>query len=150
MLRRFLAKEHRKEQTEKRGGRARIVSLDAETAEQRYQLEPANLETPERLFERRWAATLLDEVMGALRREYELTGRLTLFEELRGSLSGDRDQRSHLELGEQLGMSEGAVKVAVHRLRKRYGELLRAEIARTMNGPGDIDAEIRYLIEILG
>jgi RNA polymerase sigma-70 factor (ECF subfamily) len=147
MVKHFLAKEWQKNQAQKRGGNKTILSLDLEAAEGQYQFEPAVSETPETLFERRWASTLLDAVMATLQGEY--ASKPKLFEALRGCLAGDKGQIPYAQLGEALHMSEGAIKVAVHRLRKRYGELLRAEIAHTVTRSEEIDDEIRHLISVV-
>src|SRR5262245_48514458 len=125
----FLANQHDREQAQKRGGGRQFVPIDFQGAEGRYRHEPAHGETPERLFERRWALALLERVLARLRAEYEAAGRGRLFEVLKARLTGGGAGVSHAEAAEELGLSEGAVKVAVHRMRKRYRELLREEIA---------------------
>jgi len=150
MLKHFLANEWQKGRTQKRGGNATIISVDFHAAEDRYHYEPVDQSTPETLFERRWASTLLEKVLAALQSEYTTSRRSTLFEGLRGCLSGNLAQIGYAELGAGLGMTEGAIKVAIHRLRKRYGELLRAEIAMTVSRTEDIDEEIRHLITLVG
>jgi RNA polymerase sigma-70 factor (ECF subfamily) len=139
----FLANEHERAQALKRGG-GRVVSLELGDAEGRYRLEPTHGQTPERLFERRWALTLLAQVLGRLRDEYDARGKGRLFEALKGQLGGERTA-AYAALGAELGLKEGAVKAAVHRLRKRYGELLRAEIADTVASPAEVEDEIRAL-----
>jgi RNA polymerase sigma-70 factor (ECF subfamily) len=148
-LKRFLANEWDKAQTRKRGGGAPPISLDAMTAEQRYALEPAEQLSADRVFERRWALTLLDKVLFQLREEQIAAGRSTAFELLKDSLTGGGRGAPYAELATQLGINEGAVKVAVHRLRRRYRELLEAEIANTVASPEDVAAERRYLLSVL-
>lgn len=150
VLKHFLANDRQKQLAQKRGGKHIFVSLDLDKAEDRYQYEPTAKETPETLFEQRWASTLLNQVLAALESEYRANDRLDLFESLRGFLSGDTAQIPYAELAARLGLSQGAVKVAVHRLRKRYGQLLRGAIARTVGSPEEVDDEIRYLIGLLG
>ena len=141
-LKHFLANEWDKTQAQKRGGGAVQVSLDAET---RYQRESMNQLSPDRLFDRQWALTLLDVVLGKLRDEHETPEKRQLFEALRGTLTGDQPDGGYAELGQQLGTNEGAIKVAVHRLRKRYRALLREEIAQTVSDPGQVAEELRSL-----
>ena len=148
-LKRFLANEWDKARTRKRGGGAPPISLDALTAEQRYALEPAELLSADRLFERRWALTLLDKVLSRLREEQIAAGRNTAFELLKDSLTAGGHGVPYAELAARSGMSEGAVKVAVHRLRQRYRELLEAEIANTVASPEDVADERRYLLSAL-
>jgi RNA polymerase sigma-70 factor (ECF subfamily) len=145
----FLANEWDKSVAQKRGGGLSLVSLDGLDAEARYALEPADNLTPERLFERRWALAVLDQVLARLRREYLDRGGKATFEALKGVLEGDADVASYAELARQLNMTEGAVKVAAHRLRRRYRELLRDEIAQTVATPELVDEEIRYLLACL-
>jgi RNA polymerase sigma-70 factor (ECF subfamily) len=146
--RHFLANQHDHDQALKRGGGRQALSIDFRDADGRYAHEPAHGETPERLFERRWALALLDQVLARLRGEYEAAGKGRLFECLKGRLTGDAS--SHAWAAADLGLSEGAVKVAVHRLRKRYRELLREEIAQTLDDPGQVEEEIRALFAALG
>jgi RNA polymerase sigma-70 factor (ECF subfamily) len=150
MLKHFLANERARAQTCKRGGGQNIISIDQEALKPEQEFELADRDTPETLYEKHWAAALLAQVMARLEKEYEVTGRARLFSELRFHLSGDKGLIQHAEIGSRCGMSEGAVKAAVHRLRKRYGQLLREEIASLVANPDDIDAEIRYLISVLG
>jgi len=145
----FLANEWDKARAQKRGGGVRVISLDAVSAEARYAREPADLETPELIFERRWAMALLDKVLVRLRGEYEARGQGDLFEALKGTLGGGGAE-GHAATAERLGMTEGAVKVAAHRLRRRYRDLLRGEIAGTVASPDDVDDELRHLLAVLG
>jgi RNA polymerase sigma-70 factor (ECF subfamily) len=146
----FLANERDRARAAKRGGGRPCLSLDFAAAESRYHHDPVAGDTPEKLFERRWALTVLDQVLGRLRDEFHQAGKGPLFEAVKGSLTGEKNAAPLARLGEELGMSGGAVKVAVHRLRKRYRELLREEIARTLDGEGQIDEEIRDLFAALG
>jgi len=145
----FLANERDRTRAQKRGGGQPPVSLDFGTAEDRYSLEPAHNVTADKLFERRWVLTLLDHVLGRLHDEYVSKGKGELFEGLRSFLVGEKGT-PHSRVAVELGMSEGAVKVAVHRLRQRYRELLREEIARTVDNPEQVDEEIRELFVALG
>lgn len=144
-VKQFLANEWDRQHARKRGGGARILSLDG--AETRYSREPAHDQSPERLFDRRWAGALLELVFTALREEYAEPDRRRLFERLKASLTGAEDDRTYRELGTDLGMSESAVKAAAHRLRRRYRELLRDQIARTVDRPDSIEPEIRDLFD---
>jgi RNA polymerase sigma-70 factor (ECF subfamily) len=148
-LKHFLANEWDKARALKRGGGVHVTSLDVGDAETRYLREPADPETPERVFERRWALTLLDEVLHGLRAEYQARGQGTLFEELKGTLAGGGGAEGHAAAARRLGMNEGAVKVAAHRLRRRYRDRLRAEIATTVDAPSEIDDELRHLFAVL-
>jgi RNA polymerase sigma-70 factor (ECF subfamily) len=145
----FLANEWDKSQSQKRGGGQPLVALDALDAETRYRLEPADELTPERLFERRWAVAVLDQVLARLKQEYEARDAGRIFEALEDGLAGKAETPGYAELAGRLGMTEGAVKVASHRLRKRYRELLRGEIAQTVASPELVDEEIRFLLDCL-
>lgn len=134
---------------QKRGGGRAVLALDFDDGEQRYALEPAHLDTPERVFERRWALTLLDRALDAVRTEFRRAGRDARFDVLRAHLDGASGAPSHRETAERLGMTEGAVKVAVHRMRQQYRALLRAEIAQTVDDPSEVDEEIRHLLGAL-
>lgn len=148
-LKHFAADEWDKGQAQKRGAGARMIALDGLEAEARYAIEPADEMTPERVFERRWAWAVLDQVVCHLREQYERRGQGKLFEALKGTLTAtDLDTRQK-DLARQLGMSEGALAVAGHRLRRRYRELLREEIAQTVASPELIDEEIGYLLGCL-
>jgi RNA polymerase sigma factor (sigma-70 family) len=149
-LKNFLINEWRRGQCEKRGGGQVIIPLDAQPAEARYQLELVEAATPESLFERHWALTVLDQALNRLRQEYADTGKGDLFDLLKQTLSGEKRTTPHAELAARCGISVGAVDVAVHRLRRRYGELLREEIAHTVGQPGEVDEEMRHLRAVLG
>jgi len=148
-LQRFLADEWDKGRAQKRGGGLLHVPVQLDSAETRYGHEPADELTPEQSYERRWALTLLDTVLQNLRAEYERAGKRELFAGLNGCLVGGRETQPYAELAAELAMNEGAVKVAVHRLRKRYRQLLRHEIARTTAGDGDVDDELHHLFAVL-
>lgn len=149
-LNHFLANEKARAQAQKRGGDQIHFSIDHREADSRYALELEDARTPESLFERRWALTLLDQVLARLREEHADPERSRVFDRLQIYLSGDKNLIPHVTVAASLGISESAVKVAVHRLRKRYGALLRQEIARTVSTPEDIAAEIRHLQAVLG
>lgn len=146
----FLANERDRALAQKRGGAVKIVSIDPAEAEARYGLEPAHTATPEKLYERRWAMTLLDQVLSRLRQEFSAGGKSKLFEVLKGFLTGERTIVRYAQAAEELGMTEGSVKTVVHRLRGRYRELLREEIARTLQDSSQVDDEIRDLFAALG
>jgi RNA polymerase sigma-70 factor (ECF subfamily) len=148
-LKRFLANEWDKARTLKRGGTRTTISLDSLTAEQRYALEPVEQLTADKLFERRWALTLLDQVMARLRNERETAGKLAQFEQIKESITAAGRGTPYAELATRLGTSEGAIKVMVHRLRQRYRELLEKEIANTVSSPEEIEDERRQLLAAL-
>ena len=148
-LNHFLADEWDKARAQKRGGGVPLVPLQFDTAETRYGVEPADNVTPERSFERRWALTLLEEVLKRLQAEYEAEGKAALFAALNPCLVGERTSQPYVELAAKLGMNEGAVKSAVHRLRQRYRQLLRDEIAQTVADPAEVDEELRHLFAVL-
>ncbi len=145
----LLANEWHKRHRQKRGGGQVPISLDAIAAEERFRLEPADLRTPDQLYERRWALAVLDGVLNRLQAEWEAAGKGPAFAAMRVFLSGDADAPAYAAVGVQLGWSEGAARVAVHRLRQQYREVLREEIAQTVEGPGEVDAELRHLLEAL-
>lgn len=117
--------------------------------ESRYQLEPATLLDPAKLFERAWALTLLSRVKGQLREHYEKAGKLDRFEHLESFLPGDQKKRSYAEVARELGVSEGALRVELHRLKQTFRTILRAEIAHTVSTPTEIDEELRHLIAVM-
>jgi RNA polymerase sigma factor (sigma-70 family) len=149
-LKHFAANERDRDMAKKRGGGAPMLSLEVEGAEGRFQMEPPSDETPERIFDRRWALTLLGRVMSRLEAEMSESGRHRQFERLKAYLSGDCPQLSYAETGAQLGMSEGAVKVAVHRLRRQFRDLVRDEIAQTVASSEEIEDELRHLWSAVG
>ncbi len=149
-LQNFLMTEQRHDDAQKRGGGRVIQSLDVVRAESRYEHEPVSLETPERLFERQWALTVLQTTLDKLRAEYRNESRGDLCESLEPHLHGDENRLPYIELATRFGFSEEAIKSAAHRLRRRYRELLRSEVAETLSDPGDVDDELRSLMEAVG
>jgi RNA polymerase sigma factor (sigma-70 family) len=145
-LKNYLANDWDRSHAIKRGGGQTIVSLDEESAESRYQLEPSHAMTPERHFERQWVMTLLDQVLDTLRDEYHTEGKGDLFEELKAVITGQ--PVAYADMAARLWRSEGALKVAAHRLRHRYRELMRARIAATV-GEGEVEDELRHLLAVL-
>lgn len=133
----------------KRGGGQQVLSLDEELAEGRYQLEPADVLDPEKLFERRWALTILETVLARLRAQLESEGKGPLFQHLQALVVGEPGAARHSEVAAQLGWGEGAVAVAVHRLRRRYRWLLREAISQTVERPEEVDDEMRHLQAVL-
>lgn len=148
-MKRFVANEWKKEHRLKRGGDQQILSLDAAEGEQRFAGEPADAASPDVLYERRWAAALLERVLGLLGEECATSGRGAQFEALKARLWGENRDVPQAALADQLGMSEGAFKVAAHRMRARYRELLRTEIAHTVASAGEVEDELRHLISVM-
>ncbi|HJN08745.1 MAG TPA: sigma-70 family RNA polymerase sigma factor [Pirellulaceae bacterium] len=148
-LNHFLANQRRAKAAQKRGGDHTVLSIDFDDGETRYQREPVDTATPEKIFERRWTMTLLDRAVSRLRDEFVAAGNLELFDQLKLHLGGDPDAATFGELAKTLQMTEGAIKAAAHRLRKRCRELLREEIARTVCDPGEIDDELKELFTSL-
>jgi RNA polymerase sigma-70 factor (ECF subfamily) len=146
----YLANRHDREMARKRGGDRVSVSIDGVDAEGRYERELADELTPDRIFDRSWALALLGRVLEELRREYDEAGKAATFEALRGGLEFGPEDIPHAAIAARLGTSVGAARVAAHRLRRRYGELLRHEIASTLDDPADVDDEIRDLFASLG
>jgi RNA polymerase sigma-70 factor (ECF subfamily) len=146
----FLISEWKKARAEKRGGGRELLSLDWAAAERRFDLEPADRMPPDNDFDRRWATALLDEVLKQLESEYAGAGNGELFRSLKGALAGRRETQPYAQLAGDLAMSEAAVKVAVHRLRKRYRALLQAEIGRTVNSAEEAREELEHLFRVLG
>jgi RNA polymerase sigma factor (sigma-70 family) len=146
---RFLANEWERTQTQKRGGGAVHLSLDADAAEDGYRVDPADPATPDTIYERRWAETVLETVLARLRQEFEVADQQERFELLKPSLAMEQHAPSGADIAARLGLSESAVYSAVHRLRQRYGELLREEIAHTVASPHEIEEELRYLARAL-
>jgi RNA polymerase sigma factor (sigma-70 family) len=149
MLDYFVAREWSRAHRQKRGGQFTFVSLDQQSPEERYQLEPKDNDTPEKKFEKQWALAVLKQAMEQLERESNADGKTVLFGVVKHLLSGEREVAVYGQIGARLKMSEGAVRVAVHRLRQRYGELVRSEIAQTVTEPGEIDEELQYLLRVL-
>jgi RNA polymerase sigma-70 factor (ECF subfamily) len=145
----FLANEWDRSQARKRGGGCALLSLDADNGEARYYREPFHEFTPEALFERQWALTLLDSVLIRLREEHTGRGQEAQFDRLKVFLTGDQDRGSYEQTAAGLNVSCAAVKTAVHRLRARYAQLTREEVAATVAHPDEVEAEIRFLLAAL-
>lgn len=148
-LKNYASKERERDRAQKRGGGTAPVSIDWAAAERLYNLEPSHDETPERIYERRWARALLDRVLERLRAENETEEKKTLFEALRPLLTAKKSGQPYAEVAGRLRMTEGAVKVAVHRLRRRYRDLLREEVGNTVAEPSEVEDEIRHLLSVL-
>jgi RNA polymerase sigma-70 factor (ECF subfamily) len=146
-MKHFLANEWHRARRLKRGGGQALLEWDALDPESRYQLEPQGSADPDAGFDREWALQLTTAALARLRAESEAQGKGILFTALQGSLTGQEPPRS--ETAARLGMTEGAMKVAVHRFRKRYRELLRAEVAETVDDPSGVEDEMRYLVTVL-
>jgi RNA polymerase sigma factor (sigma-70 family) len=144
-LRNFLVSEARRESAEKRGGTSPLVSIDADEVEQDYLSELGTDGSPEGVFDRQWANTVLERALERLREEHSARGKSHVYEMLKPTLTGDADD-DHASLGSRLGMSPGAVGVAVHRLRQRMRELVRSEVEQTVGSQADLDDEMRYLL----
>ena len=144
-LKHFLANEWDKSQRQKRGGGAEHLSLDWQTADTKFQVAATSEPSPDKAFDREWAVALLAKVIERLQAECVADGKGKLFEQLKIFLSAGKGESAHADVANALGMEEGAVRVAVHRLRKRYRQLLRDEIASTLSDPAMVDAEMRAL-----
>lgn len=149
IVKRFLAAEWHKANAQKRAGGLRCPSLPLHTAETRYASEPADTGTPDQAFEKQWALTLLGTVVRELRADYEQDGNGNRFDALKPCLLGRSEAQPYAELALKLEMTEGAVKVAVHRLRQRYRERLKAEIAHTVADPAEVEPELHHLFRVL-
>jgi RNA polymerase sigma-70 factor (ECF subfamily) len=146
-LKNSMATERRKQTAQKRGG-GNVISIDTSSGEERYSVEPLDESTPQYLYEQAWAAAVLDQSLALLEAEYAGAGKQQLFQILLPALQGDA-QLTYAGLGAPLGLSEGAVKVSVHRMRQRYRELLRSAVAHTVADPREIDGELRHLMQVL-
>ncbi len=146
----LLSDERDRATCQKRGGGKKILVFEAQTAEERYRLEPLDELTPENVFERRWAASLIERVLGELEEEYSRTGRGLVYRVLQAFISGEGPGRDYAVAARQLAMTEGTARVAVHRLRQRFGTMFRAAVAETVDTPEDVEAEMRYLLAALG
>lgn len=144
-LKHYLANEWKKARRQKRGGHVETFSLDAVTAEERFQMEPAALDSPERAYDRRWATTVLDTVLRRLRQEFEETGRGIRFPVLSAFLFQEAAPGEYARLAAGWRVTESAVRSSVQRTRQRYAALFREEIAHTVSDPRDVDAEIAHL-----
>jgi RNA polymerase sigma factor (sigma-70 family) len=148
-LKRFLANEWDKARAQKRGGGQKMLSLDTAAAEARYQIEPAATLNADLIYERRWALTLLDETMVALRQEFSAAGKQRDFDCLKAVLTAERGEIPYSEVAQKLSINESAARVAVHRLRKRFREIFRKQIAHTVAKEEDVNEEVRYLLSVL-
>lgn len=148
-MKHFLSKQREKAGAWKRGGRADVISLDAQEVEGHYRHEPQDRLTPEQIFERRWALTVLERTLLRLRREQEDLDRGREFTRLEGYLTGEQTHTSYRDVAAELGTTEGAVKTSIHRLRRRFGQLLRSEIADTVASPDEVDDEVRHLLGVV-
>ena len=148
-MKRFLLNEWDKLRTQKRGGNFLHLPLDTELAESRYLDESSETLPADQVYERRWALTLLDQAMARLRSDYSNSGREKEFEHLKISLTAERGEVSYREIASVLQMTEGAARVALHRLRKRFREIFREEIASTVSTSDEVDDEVRYVVGIL-
>lgn len=148
-LKNFLGKARRRDMALKRGEGRPLVSLDKLLTRECADLEPADTLSADRVYERRWALTLLEQVLARLEEEYRVAGNDVLFAQLKELLADEPGRRSQADIANCLGMTENAVKQAFHRLRKRYRELLREEIAHTVAVPGDVEDELRHFIAVL-
>lgn len=148
-LQHFVADQRDRALAAKRSPRQPLFELDAQKAEDRYRLEPVERMNPETIFERRWALTLLEEVLAALESEFVTSGKGEVFRELQPFLSGEQAMPAYKSVAARLALSEGAVRVTVHRMRERYRELLRKEIADTLEAGEDVEAEMRHLFAVL-
>jgi RNA polymerase sigma factor (sigma-70 family) len=148
-LKHFMVNEYNRARAAKRGGGQPTVTIDVSGGEGRYALEPRDDANPETLFEHQWALTVLDRVQANLRTVSMRSGKAQLFEHLKDFVTGEETDIPYREAGETLGMSEGAVRVAIHRLRRRFRDLLREEIEQTVADPAEVDDEIRFMLVTL-
>jgi RNA polymerase sigma factor (sigma-70 family) len=148
-LKNFLGKAHRRAMAVKRGQGRPLVPLEELLARERADLEPADTLSADRIYERRWALTLLEQVLVRLGDEYRVAGSAALFEQLKQMLTDEPDRPSQAKIAQEFSMTENAVKQAFHRLRQRYRLLLRDEIAQTVAVPGDVEDELRHFIAVL-
>jgi RNA polymerase sigma-70 factor (ECF subfamily) len=149
-LKHFLANERERAHAQRRGGGRAAIPLDTQAAETQYVLEVTESVAPEVLFDRHWAFSVLEHVLDRLEREYQRRGKATVFEALRASLPGREVNASRSELAARLRMSAGTLDVAIHRLRQRFGALLREEVAQTVSSEAEVEEELHYLISVLG
>jgi len=149
-LKNFLANERERASAQRRGGGQPLVSLDGTDAETRYSLEPADTRTAEAIFERRWAFAIIERTMRDLQHEHAGDEKRELFNDLQGFLPGGQGNVSKTELAAKRGVTVGAIDVAIHRLRQRFGALLRQQVAETVSAESEVEEEIRHLISALG
>jgi len=148
-LKRFLANEHQRRLAAKRGAGRKPISFDGAEAEQRYGLATGEEDSPELAFERRWAMAVLERAIGRLAAEFATRGKEKLFNHIKVYLAADQAAPPYAKMAEQMGVTEAAVKVAVHRLRGRYRTLVEEEIAATLEDPAQVNEEIEYLMHVL-
>ncbi len=148
-LRHFLSDERERAEAAKRGGGCVLLSLDEERSERQYGTEPADMDTPETLFERRWAETILARAQSRLAEEYAASGKEAIYQVLRGFQPGEQRSLSYLQAAQRLATTESAVKALIHRMRSRHQQLVRNEIAQTVASAEDVDDELRHLIAVL-
>jgi RNA polymerase sigma factor (sigma-70 family) len=149
-LKNFMINEWVTANRQKRGGGRIIVSLDDSTADELYRSEPAASASPDKLYEKRWALSVIERALARLRSEFLASERADLFDVLKPALTEDKLEKSYAEIAAEFGLSEGALKMAIHRMRKRFGRLMREEIAGTVENPAEIEDEMRHLIRVLG
>jgi len=149
-LKNFLADEHDRAMALKRGGGQKIISFDAEDAETKYRRQPEDHQTPDKLFDKRWALALIERSLRRLKQEFADAGKTEQFNELRHFIVAGAEPRTFAEVAIRLAMSEEALKKAVQRLRRRYSEIVRAEVGQTLASDVEIDEEIKYLCSCLG
>lgn len=149
-LKNFLINEREKAHAQRRGGGQTIIPLEVDTAETRYFLQPVEKITPEILFERQWAATVLEQTLQQVGQEYARRNQQEIFEALKGFLPGSQNSPSRAEVAAQRGMSASALDVAIHRLRQRFGAALREQVAQTVSSEAEVEEELHYLISVLG
>jgi RNA polymerase sigma-70 factor (ECF subfamily) len=148
-LKHFWSAQEERARAQKRGGGKPVVSLDETVAEGRYRLEPRDDWTPDRLYEREWALTLLEQARSRLQAEYAASGRADLYERLKQFPFGEQGERSFAVVSQEVGMTEAALKSAVHRMRQRYQELVREVVAQTVADPAELEDEVRHLLEVV-
>ncbi|MGA2661294.1 MAG: sigma-70 family RNA polymerase sigma factor [Verrucomicrobiota bacterium] len=148
-IKHFISDEWDKARALKRGGDKTLISLDETAGEDRYRREPIEAMDAEKLYERRWALTLLEQARERLKEEYRMAGKAGLYERLQLFESGDKDTPAYAEVAPALGLSESGLRSAVLRMRRRHRELVRGEVAQTVNSPAEVDEEIRYLIRVV-
>jgi len=148
-LKYFLADEQRRSMAIKRGKGQRLIPIEEMRADERIEMEPADPVTAEMIYERRWALTVLEQVLDRLKNEYRTAGNAALFDSLKQLLPDEPGSPSQAEIATQLGMTENAIRQAFYRFRQRYQSLLREEIAHTVATPGDIEDELRHLISVV-
>jgi RNA polymerase sigma-70 factor (ECF subfamily) len=148
-FRHYLANEFDKQRAQKRGGGLVAIPFAVESAERNYSIEPSHRLTPDKLFERQWAVTLIGRALSCVQNDMETLGKGAIFEEMRVHLTGEGSEQSYEEQASRHGMTAGAFKTEVHRLRKRFRSAVREQVAATIESPDQIDEELRFLFEAL-